>query len=90
MSDSRQQDLQVTHGILLIIVAARVGVQSGTAGFIHADVVASFVQDRVYRCVVPDEYLISHQACLRITPVTRGDFCSCRHGSAAQPIAPEQ
>ena len=65
----RQHDLQVAHGALLRIVAARIRIQSGAPLRRHADEMRALVQHRVQRRIEPREDLRADQARLALAPI---------------------
>jgi hypothetical protein len=82
--------LQIAHGVLFGVVAARIGVESGATGGGHADEVRAFVQQRMNGGVEPRVDPRADQTRLAFAPVRTGDDFVGRDQGERQTISLQQ
>ena len=85
-----QQDLQIAHGIFLIMIAAGVGMQAGPAFRRHAEKVTGLVQHRMYRCICPQIQPALDQPGFRFAPERAWNIGFIGHWVDLQLAPPQQ
>jgi len=85
-----QEHLEITNRALFNVVAARVTLETGAAGWAHAHEMRRFMQHRVDRRVGPGVELIFDETRLAIAPITSRYRAAGGNVVQRQAVAQEQ